>query len=405
MKVDNSVVIAGTGITVFGKFDRSIRSLAAEAVGQALADAGVTADEVGMVFFGNSVGGITTGQEAIRGQVALKPTGLLGKPIFNVENACASGTSAAHLAVMAIQAGACDVALAVGAERLTHPDKRVTFSAFGSGVDLETLREEAEAAGRDAADIAVTLTGGGTKSNFMDEYAGMARDYMAETGATVEDLARVVVKSRRFGAANPNAQFRIPTTVEEVLAARAISDPLTLPMCSPIGDGAAAVVLASREFARARRCDAVGIRSAVTVSGAGLEPKAPERAARRAFDEAAIDPRDLDVVEVHDAAAPGELIAYEQIGLCAPGDGAKLLREGVTDHGGWVVVNPGGGLLSRGHPVGATGCAQLVELSDQLRGRGGARQVDAARLAFAHNNGGQIAGDMAAATATILERL
>lgn len=405
MRLDNDVVIIGTGITDFGKFDRSIRSLTAEAVRLALTDANVTAQEVGMVFFGNAVGGITTGQESIRGQVALKPTGLLGKPIVNVDNACASGTTAAHLAMMAVKAGVCDVAVAVGAERLTHPDKRVTFSAFGAGVDLTTLQEEAAAAGRTDADIAASLTGGGTKSNFMDEYAAMALAYMARTGATADDFARVVVKSRGFGADNPHAQFRSPTTVADVLAARRISGPLTMPMCSPIGDGAAVVVIASRQFAQQRGAEAIGVRAAVLVSGSELESKAPERAARAVLEEAGVDPLDLDVVEVHDAAAPGELIAYEQIGLCPPGDGPKLIREGVTDRGGRVLVNPSGGLLSRGHPVGATGCAQLIELSDQLRGRAGARQQPGARLAFAHNNGGQLMIDTAVATGTIIERL
>src|SRR5262249_52235207 len=214
----SQAMIAGTGMTCFGRFlERSVRSLATEAVQQALDAARVAPDDVGMIFFGNAVSGLITGQETIRGQVALLPTGLLGKPIVNVDNACASSSSAAHMAIMAVRAGAADVALAVGAEKLTHEDKTVTFRAFASAIDLETLRERAAASGEatDPASIAERLTGGGTRSNFMDIYAATAREYMQRTGASAEDFARIAVKSRRFGSQNPRAQFHQPVTVDE----------------------------------------------------------------------------------------------------------------------------------------------------------------------------------------------
>ncbi len=400
-------VIAGVGMTSFGRFlDRSVRSLATEAVTEALADARVPIDDVGMIFFGNAVSGVVTGQESIRGQVALLPTGLLGKPIVNVENACASSSTAAQLAILAVRGGAVDVALAVGAEKLSHEDKAVSMRAFVSAIDLESIRERAAARGKtvDSASLADQLTGGGRRSNFMDIYAKTAREYMKRTGAIAEDFARVAVKSRKFGSLSAKAQFRKATTLEEVLASREIAPPLTLFMCSPIGDGAAALVVCSAEYAARHGADAVGVRASVLVSGTLAPPYSVERAAPKAFAEAGIGPEDLDVVELHDAAAPAELLYYEELGLCAPGDGVKLLRSGATDLGGRVPVNTGGGLLSRGHPIGATGCAQLVELCEQLRGRAGVRQVEGARLGLAQNGGGSIGADMAAVAITILER-
>jgi acetyl-CoA acetyltransferase len=391
------VHVAGVGMTRFGKFpDSSVRSLAEDATARALSDADLTAGEVEMAFFSNATAGILHGQEMIRGQVALRHTGLLGIPIVNVENACASASSAFYLAWMAVASGAVDVALAIGSEKLTHPDKEKTFAAIGTAVDLGQRAEMEARLG----------TSGGSRSFFMDIYAGMARDYMARSGATAEDFARVVVKNQRHGALNPNAQYGGEISVEEVLASREVAPPLTLLMCSPIGDGAAAVVLCSPELA-GRLGAEVKVASTVLLSGRdrnGVGPPAAERAARRAFEGAGIGPEDVDVVEVHDAAAPAELMVYEEVGLCGPGEGPKLLASGDTALGGRVPVNPSGGLLSKGHPIGATGCAQLVELVDQLRGRCGARQVDGAQVALAENGGGFLGDDPAAVVITILSR-
>jgi acetyl-CoA acetyltransferase len=391
------VYVAGAGMTRFGKFpDSSVRSLAEEATAAALADAEIAAGDVETAFFANATAGILHGQEMIRGQVALRHTGLLGIPIVNVENACASASSAFHLAWMAVASGAADVALAIGSEKLTHPDKEKSFAAIGTAVDLGQQAEMAARLGSSA----------GPRSFFMDIYAGLARDYMARSGATAEDFARVVVKNQRNGALNPNAQYGGEFTVEEVLASREVAAPLTVLMCSPIGDGAAALVLCSAEHAR-RLGARVKVASTVLLSGRdrnGTGPTVTERAAERAYQRAGIGPEDVDVVEVHDAAAPAELIVSEEIGLCAPGDGPKLLASGDTALGGRVPVNPSGGLLSKGHPIGATGCAQLVELVDQLRGRGGARQVEGARVALAENGGGFLSDDLAAVVITILTR-
>ena len=389
------VYVAGVGMTRFGKFpDASVRSLAEEATAAALADATLSPGQVEMAFFSNATWGILHGQEMIRGQVALRHTGLLGIPIVNVENACASASSALYLAWMAVASGAADVAIAVGSEKLSHPDKQKSFDAIGTAVDLDQ-RAEIEAR------LGVS---GGQRSFFMDIYAGLTRDYMARSGATATDFAQVVVKNQRHGALNPKAQYGGQFSVDDVLASRVVSSPLTLLMCSPIGDGSAAVVLCSPEMARRIGAE-VKVASTVLLSGRdrqGVGQPVTERAAQRAYERAGIGPEDIDVIEVHDAAAPAELIVYEEIGLCGPGEAPKLLAHGDTTLGGRVPVNPSGGLLSKGHPIGATGCAQIVELVDQLRGRSGARQVPDARVALAENGGGFLSDDLAAVVITIL---
>jgi acetyl-CoA acyltransferase len=418
------VFIAGTGMTAFGKFmDSSVRKLAEEAVADALSDAQATPGDIEIAFFSNATAGILTGQEMIRGQVALRNTGVLGVPIVNVENACASASSAFWLAHMAVASGQADIALAVGSEKLTHPDKMRSFAAIGTAVDLDNLVAAREAltrtllgigaaAGPDAgsplpvgAEVMPEKKGGGGKSPFMDVYAGMTRHYMERSGATPEDFARIAVKNQANGKLNPKAQYGGDITVEEVLASRVISGPLTLLMCSPIGDGSAAIVLCSEEAARRLGADTVRVRATALVSGRDRtpdEPGAVERAVAKAYEMAGVGPEDLDVLEVHDAAAPAELMIYEELGLCGPGEGPKLLASGETALGGRVPVNPSGGLLAKGHPIGATGCAQLVELADQLRGRCGARQVEGARVALAENGGGFLGTDPAALVITVL---
>jgi acetyl-CoA acetyltransferase len=420
------VYIAGTGMTAFGKFmDSTVRSLAEEAVAEALRDAQATAGDVEMAFFSNATAGILTGQEMIRGQVALRNTGVLGVPIVNVENACASASSAFFLAHMAVASGAVDIALAIGSEKLTHPDKMRSFAAIGTAVDLDNVVGAREAltrtllgtgsAGPDAGSplpvgaeiLAEKKKDGGGKSPFMDVYAGMTRRYMEQSGATAEDFARIAVKNQGNGKLNPKAQYGGDITVDEVLASRQISGPLTLLMCSPIGDGSAAIVLCSEDAARRLGADTVRVRATALVSGRDRGPGdagAVERAVAKAYDMAGVGPEDLDVCEVHDAAAPAELMIYEELGLCGPGEGPKLLASGETALGGRVPVNPSGGLLAKGHPIGATGCAQLVELADQLRGRCGARQVDGASVGLAENGGGFLGTDPAAVVITVLSR-
>ncbi len=412
------VYIAGAAMTCFGKFpDTTIRALAEEATRGALHDAGIEAADIGMVFFSNAVAGLLTNQEMIRGQVALRHTGLLGVPMVNVENACASASSAFYLACMAVGSGAADVALAIGSEKLTHEDRSRSFAAIGTAVDqLQVAELQQWASPRSAgsplpeqADSLPADAGGGEaasgkRSFFMDIYAANSRAYMESSGATRQDFAQVAVKSHRYAALNPYAQYRSEVTVEDVLASREIAPPLTLLMCSPIGDGAAAVVVCSPDAAR-RLGARVRVRACALVSGRDRrsgEPGAVERAAQAAYEESGVGPRDLDVVELHDAAAPAELMAYEELGLCGEGEGPALLASGATGHGGHIPVNTSGGLLSKGHPIGATGCAQLVELSDQLRGRCGQRQVNGARVALAQNGGGFLGTDAAAMVVTVL---
>ena len=391
------VHIIGASVTAFGKFpDRTLRSLVHEAVTGALADAGVEAGDVGMVFSGNAVAGLITGQEMVRGQVALADTGLLGIPIVNVENACASSSSAAHLAWLAVASGAHDVALAVGSEKMTHPDKRRTFAAIGSAADVERVPEWArELSGSSSAE-----------SFFMDVYAAAARSFMERSGAAATDFARITVKNHHHGSMNPKAQYRDEVTVDEVLASRSITPPLTLLMCSPIADGAAALVFCSADHARRIGADSVRVRASSLVSGVpdGGSDTPEQRAATAAFAASGLSPADVNVVELHDAAAPNEMIAYEELGLCRHGEAPKLVADGVTALGGRIPVNPSGGLLSKGHPLGATGAAQLVELVTQLRGRAGARQVSGARVALAENAGGYVHPDPAACVVTLLSR-
>lgn len=389
--------IIGAAMTRFAKRpDSTIRSLAEDSVRMALADACIGPSDVQSVFFANAVAGLLTGQEMIRGQVALRHTGLLGLPIVNIENACASGSTAFSMAVAAVRSGAVDIAIAVGSEKMTHVDKRKTFAAIGSAVDLLAVSAEGPTA---------VETGRGSRSPFMDIYAEAARAYMLTSGATERDLADVAVKAHFHGSLNPDAQYRETCTAEQVLASPEIASPLTLLMCSPIGDGAATLVVASEAVVARLGATPVKVDACVLMSGrdrARTETGAVELAARRAYEVAGIGPSDVHVVELHDAAAPAELITTEELGLCARGDGPALLRSGATTMGGRVPVNPSGGLLSKGHPIGATGCAQIVELVDQLRARCGARQVEGARVALAENGGGSLGLDPAAVVITIL---
>jgi acetyl-CoA acetyltransferase len=241
----------------------------------------------------------------------------------------------------------------------------------------------------------------GDRSFFMDVYADMATTYMKTSGATESDFAAVAAKSHRNAALNPHTAAARNVSAEDVAGSRRISGPLTLLMCSPVSDGAAALVMMSEAKAAQLGRGHVVVRASAMASGLG--PEAPVAlAASKAYGRAGIGPEDLDVVEVHDAASPAELIMYETLGLCSPGDGPRLLASGDTALGGRIPVNPSGGLVGKGHPVGATGVAQIVELVDQLRQRAGDRQVTSARVALAENGGGYLGPNPAAATVTIL---
>lgn len=399
-------------MTRFGSAPGStVRSLAVAAVDEALADAAVEVGDIDMVVFANAGEGVLTGQEMIRGQVAFHHYGFGGIPMLNVENACASGSTALQVAHMAVGSGAAEVVVAVGAEKLTNPDKRRTMAVFSAAVDFDDMPQLREQVQRDMLGIGGPRgerAEGPVQSALMAVYAATARRFFARGGGSVEDAAAVAVKNRAHAASNPHAQFREPVTIEQVLTSRMIADPLRLLMCSPVADGAAAVVVCSEERARSfGAVPPVRIDASIVRSGGSGDIEidgAVRRASTAAYEAAGVGPADLDVVEVHDAAAPAELLTYEQLGLCQPGGARGMLADGTTRLGGRCPVNPSGGLLSRGHPVGATGLAQIVELVDQLRGRCGPRQVDGARVALAQNSGGHLSGEEAVAVVTILSR-
>jgi benzoylsuccinyl-CoA thiolase BbsB subunit len=377
-----SVHIVGADMIKFGRHPgSSYAGLAVPPALGALARAGITPKDIEAMWCGHAFGGMLTGQRIA------KDIGIGGVPVINVDNACSGGATALYEANRAIADGHYDIALVVGVDKLTQ---------FGGGT-LPLVTEDWEVR---QGMVMPAL------------YAMRARRYLHDRGATVEDLAEVSVKARRHGAANPYAQYRKPTTVEEVLASRMVADPLTLFQCCPTGDGAGALVVVSDAVRKRLGCPSVTIRASQLHSGQYvggfrdmLRPEITYHCAHDAYEEAGIGPDDLDVVELHDAFSVAELVYYEALHLCAPGEGVKLLRTGQTTYGGPRVVNPSGGLISKGHPVGGSGAAQLVEMFWQLMGTAGERQVPNARVALTHVTGGGISGlDHGACCIHILER-
>jgi acetyl-CoA acyltransferase len=386
-----SVEIAGVGMHPFGRFpERSLKDLARVATLRALDDAGLGVKDIDAVYAANSLGGLLTGQEMIRGQTVMRDVGIEGVPIVNVENACASGSTAVQQAVLAIRAGAADRVLAVGFEKMFVDDREATLNALASAADLDVVK--------------------GLGLQFTAVYAMRLRRRLDEGDLSLDDLVRVSIKSHDHGALNPYAQHQKRVTAEEVTESRKISEPLTLLMCGSISDGAAAVVVTRAGAVDLPGRHRVAVRASVTRSGESREPDdiRPGLAtvcAQQAYEQSGYGPEDFDVLEVHDAVAPGELLYYEQLGLCDKGEAGNLLASGRTSLGGDCVVNPSGGLSSRGHPVGATGIAQIAELTWQLRGEAEDRQVAGARLGLAQNSGGWLEGESAACNVHVLERV
>lgn len=406
-----NAIVAGVGMSRFGKHvDTGLKALGAEVVQAALKDSGLTAPDIEAAYVGNAMAGIITGQECVRGQVILRSIGIGRIPVINVENACGSGSTAFQQACAMVSTGCYDVVLALGLEKLYHPDKQRTFMALRGGMDVEEL--EAILAGLHAdtsgGGTASESGGGDKRSVAMDFYASVARAHMRQYGTTVRQLAGVSAKNSFHGSLNPRAQFRDVLTVDDVLAAPMIDEPLTRPMCSPIGDGAAAAIVVSERKARQLGLNRpVRVVSSVLHSGWDHDPGQLDSATlcgQDAYEEAGLGPKDLGVVEVHDASAVAELIAYESLGLCKKGESGKLIDDGVTKLGGRLPVNTSGGLLRKGHPLGATGIAQIVELTEQLQGRCGKRQVEGAKVALAHNGGGVVGREAASMCVTILVR-
>jgi acetyl-CoA acetyltransferase len=395
------VASVGVGMTRFGKhLDRSMKDLAREAVESALKDAGVDKQAIQAAAVGNAMAGLMTGQECVRGQVVLHEMGIGEIPVVNTENACASSATAFHLAWLYVASGQYDCVLALGMEKLYHEDKKRSFQAIGSAVDVELMRQIVEAM------KAQQQPGGGggsgpgqSRSMFMDFYALAARAHMQRYGTTKEHFAKVAAKNHVNGSLNPHAQYQTPCTVDEVLRSPVVAEPLTRLMCSPIGDGAAAAIVCSAEKARRLTNKPVWTRASVLGSGKDRDPGEPgivARVAKRAYETAAVGPQDLHVVELHDASAPAEVIAYEELGLCPEGEAGRLVDDGTTELGGRIPVNTSGGLLAKGHPVGATGVAQICEIVWQLRGQAGKRQVPNATIGLTQNGGGMVGNEAAA---------
>jgi len=404
--------IAGVGMTRFGKhLDVKLKHLAGEAIREALADAGIAANEVQAAYMGNAAAGVIQGQEMIRGQAVLRELGIGRIPVVNVENACATSSTAFNQACAMVTFGAYDVVLVCGYEKLFHADKMKSFLAFDGAVDTENpdgLKGALKLLAAEAGEVVDVQSDDKSRSVFMDIYAYMSKAHMKKYGTTREQIAAVTAKNSRHGALNPRAQFQTAMTVADVLAAREIVWPLTLPMCSPIGDGAAAVVVVSDRKARAMGLSRrVRVLSSALVSGFDADDKDNSVgvfAVNAAYQAAGLGAKDLSLAEVHDASATSEIVAYEYLGICAKGEGGRLVEDGVTALGGRIPVNASGGLLRKGHPIGATGAAQIVELTEQLWGRSGARQVQGARIGLAHNGGGMIGTDAAATVVSILGR-
>lgn len=410
------IYIVGIGMTPFGRLlDQSIRQLTASAVAAALRDADLPdPSALDAAFFANCVQGHMEGQHMIRGQVALREAGIGGIPITNVESACTSGSVAFNLAVTHLKAGEGDVALAVGAEKMYSADRARMFAAFDSGWEVAAAEQNAQRllAVSEGFDVPEGTTSPRPYSVFMDVYAAFARDHMKRHGTTQRQLAAVAAKNHVHSQFNPLSQFRAPMSVDEVLAAAPITYPLTTPMCAPISDGAAAVIVATDtgltrlgiDRSRAIRVRASVIRSGTDRALADTPHAITALAARQAYERAGIGPEDVSVVEVHDATAMGEIVQTENLGFFAPGEGGPRAEAGETTLGGRLPVNPSGGLESKGHPIGATGLAQLFELTTQLRGEAGERQVEGATVALAENGGGLIGYEEASAGVTILSR-
>lgn len=408
------VFIAGIGMTRLGKFPaRSVKELAREAVSLALADAGAAMADIEAAWFANTRQALLEGQNTVRGQCALRAMGFSAIPIANVENACASGSTALLQAAAHVEAGYCDVALVVGAEKMWVPEKReAMFQAFIGGTDIH-LVDETRARLMHLADgtrpPADWRDGEGERSFFMDIYAAQARFHMRAYGTTQAQFAEAAAKNHVHSALNPLSQYRTPMTRAEVLADKPVVWPFTRAMCAPISDGAAAAVVVSAKArarlggARAPAVRALALASSADRPAEDLDNHIGRRAALAAYARAGLGPADVDVAEVHDASSFAEILQIENLGFCPRGEGGPATERGETRLGGRLPVNPSGGLVSKGHPIGATGLIQLHELAAQLRGEAGARQVPDARIAVAENGGGFWGVEEAATTVTILE--
>lgn len=410
----DGVYIVGAAMTKFGPLPHdTVKSLTAEALDDVLGDSGLDRADIDVAFFSNEIQGPVEGQVSTPGQFALHAAGLRGLAVVNVENACASGATALWSAISQIRCGAANFALAIGAEKMTFPDaqrRAQVMGGFEGGLDRDCA-EQTLAHLKALGESVVGDAGDGLRTLMMDLYASVCRAHMERFGTTREQLAEIASKNHWHASTNDKCHYRRQLTTAEVLAARPLAYPLTVPMCSPLSDGAAAAIVcgedgldrlgedARRRAVRIRACE---LRSAVDRDWDDLDRHVIRRAALAAYEMAGIGPEDADVAEVHDAAAFGEFFASELLGFAGYGEGGALAQSGATRIGGRIPINPSGGLESRGHPIGATGLAQIYELTTQLRGEAGVRQVDGARVAVQENGGAFLGVEEAAAVVTVL---
>lgn len=366
------VFVIGVGMTDFKRCDTQIKELAQSAVKAALTDANVDYDKVEQAFCGYINGMSTLGQQSLYG------IGMTGIPVFNVHNNCSTGSTALYMANNAIRGGQADCVLALGFEKMQKGALENQMPGLEK-IAAETAKEK-------KAPIAARMFG------------DAGRDHMEKYGTKPETFAQIAVKNHLHSVNNPRSQYQEACTLEEVLESRMIHDPLTLLQACPTSDGAAAAVVVSEAWLKknphpgAVEIAAMSLttdkmddfaRGPIGMVGMGM----CERAAKDVYEASGVGPEDVQVIELHDCFSTAELIAYEGLGLCAEGEGEKLVSDGATTYGGQWVVNPSGGLLSKGHPIGATGLAQCAELVWQLRGQAQQRQVDNVQHALQHNLG------------------
>jgi acetyl-CoA acetyltransferase len=415
--VRDDVFIIGIHSTPTGRFfDQSPKDLVRAAYLGVLEDAQIDGNAIGHIWFSNMLLDFW-GQPNVKGQVCLLPLveeGLLpaGVATSNVEAACASASLAFNGAWKDILSGECEVSLALGMEKMYDPNRRAEFFVrLEKGTDFLDPQIWLDQYQRMAADCGTRFERSPDRSIAIDIYALWAKTHMARYGTTARQIAHAAAKNHTNSVGNPRAQYQFPMDVDAVLADRMVSDPLTRAMCAPIGDAAAAALLCSGAFladlpARVRR-RAVLVRGHALAGGrmqaSWEDDRAPFVAARRAYQMAELDPADIDVVELHDATSFAEIHLVEDLGFCPRGEGGPFTASGATARDGTIPVNPSGGLVSRGHPIGATGLMMLHEVCIQLRGDAGAMQVPEAQTGLVENGGGLIGNDLAACAVTILE--
>jgi len=415
--MSDKVYIIGVGMTKFGKFlEKSTKVFTGEALESVHKDCDLNKDDIEAAWFSNSGWGMRNHQHCIRGQVALSANGIDKIPMTNVENACAGGSTALHGAWTAIKAGLYDCTLAIGVEKVYHENRSLMMKGFIAGTDVERttamieyLKKQAKKrkkreARKQGTEVQKEKKGG--HSAFMDLYAAAARLHIKKYGTTQRHLAVVAAKNHNNSTLNPLAQYTFPMTVEQVLEDYEVAWPLTRSMCAPVGDGSAAAILCSEKFLKEHPTTrAIFIRASVLQSGSWGKDTISKRASTIAYKMAGLGPEAINVAEVHDATAFGELHQIEQLGFCPVGKSGPFSESGATALDGKIPINPSGGLLSRGHPIGASGLAQIYELVTQLRGEAGKRQINDPKIALAENGGGNIGPGEAALCVHILEKI